>query len=141
MRFLPSLFSPHPWHKEVAVLGIESEPSCSMTYITVSVHWGSGVATEVVDEPCSQLNQKPPCSLVHLQQPWANLNKMFMQPTQGICLEHLDLGRDCPHPQDTLQIRLLFQDQEMQLIYLIYRNKHRELGKMKRQRNIFQMKE
>lgn len=53
MRFLPSLFSPHPWHKEVAVLGIESEPSCSMTYITVSVHWGSGVATEVVDEPCS----------------------------------------------------------------------------------------
>ena len=34
-----------------------------------------------------------------------------------------------------------FQDQEIQLTFLIRKNKHRELDKMRKQRNMSQMKE
>lgn len=52
----------------------------------------------------------------------------------------LNPKRYLPHKarlsKDTFHTR---PDREMQLIYLIQRNKHRDLGKMKRERNMFQM--
>ena len=43
--------------------------------------------------------------------------------------------------QDTYYIRPHYQDRESQQLYLIHRNKHREAAKMRRQRNMAQMKE
>ena len=43
--------------------------------------------------------------------------------------------------QDTYYIRLYYQDMESKQLYLIHRNKHREAAKMRRQRNMAQMKE
>ena len=43
--------------------------------------------------------------------------------------------------QDTYYIRPCCQDTESKQLYLIYRNKHREAVKMRRQRNMAQMKE
>ena len=43
-------------------------------------------------------------------------------------------------PQDTLYIKPLLQDREIKLIYL-YIKTNRELRKMRRQKNKFQMKE
>ena len=43
--------------------------------------------------------------------------------------------------QDTYYIRPHYQDTESKQLYLIHKNKHREAAKMKRQRNITQMKE
>ena len=41
---------------------------------------------------------------------------------------------------DTYYSRPCYQDRESQQLYLIHRNKHREADKMKRQRNMAQMK-
>ena len=43
--------------------------------------------------------------------------------------------------QDTYYIRPHYQDTESKQFYLIHRNKHREAAKMRRQRNLAQMKE
>ena len=43
--------------------------------------------------------------------------------------------------QDTFYIRPHYQDGESKQLYLIHRNKHREAAKMRRQRNMAQMKE
>ena len=43
--------------------------------------------------------------------------------------------------QDTYYIRPHYQDTETKQLYLIHRNKHREAAKMRRQRNMTQMKE
>lgn len=43
-------------------------------------------------------------------------------------------------PTGHLYIRLLHEDQEASLIYLIHRKKHRKSDKMNRHRNMFQMK-
>ena len=43
--------------------------------------------------------------------------------------------------QDTYYIRPHYQDIESKQLYLIHRNKHREAAKMRRQRNMAQMKE
>ena len=43
--------------------------------------------------------------------------------------------------QDTNDIRPHYQDTESKQLYLIHRNKHREAAKMRRQRNMAQMKE
>ena len=43
--------------------------------------------------------------------------------------------------QDTYYIRPHYQDTEPKQINLIHRNKHREAAKMRRQRNMVQMKE
>ena len=43
--------------------------------------------------------------------------------------------------QDTYYIRPCYQDRELQQLYLIHRNKHREAAKMRRQRNTAQMKD
>ena len=45
------------------------------------------------------------------------------------------------NPQDTYLIRPHYQDTESNQLYLIHRNKHREATKMRRQRNMAQMKE
>ena len=42
--------------------------------------------------------------------------------------------------KDTYYIRPHYQDTESKQLYLIHRNKHRETAKMKRQRNMAQMK-
>ena len=47
-------------------------------------------------------------------------------------------GIYCLTPLDSYFMRSLLQDQETQPTYLIHGNKHRELGKMRRRRNIFQ---
>lgn len=39
-----------------------------------------------------------------------------------------------PGPQDNIYIRLLFKDCETYLICLIHRNKHKQLSKMRRQK-------
>ena len=43
--------------------------------------------------------------------------------------------------QDTYYLRPHYKDTESKQLYLIYRNKHREAAKMRRQRNMAQMKE
>ena len=43
--------------------------------------------------------------------------------------------------QDTYYIRPHYQDTESKWLYLIHRHKHREAAKMRRQRNLAQMKE
>ena len=43
--------------------------------------------------------------------------------------------------QDTYYIRPHYQDTESKQFYLIHRNKHREAAKVRRQRNMSQMKE
>ena len=43
--------------------------------------------------------------------------------------------------QDTYYIRPHYQDTESKQLHLIHRNKHREAAKMRRQRNMAQMKE
>ena len=43
--------------------------------------------------------------------------------------------------QDTYYIRPQSQDTESKQLYLLHRNKHREASKMRRQRNMAQMKE
>ena len=43
--------------------------------------------------------------------------------------------------QDTYYIRPHYQDLESRQLYIIHRNKHREAAKMRRQRNMAQMKE
>ena len=42
---------------------------------------------------------------------------------------------------DTYCIKAHYQDTESKQLYLIYRNKYREAAKMRRQRNMAQMKE
>ena len=42
--------------------------------------------------------------------------------------------------RDTYYIRPHYQDMESEQLYLIHRNKHREAAKMRRQRNLAQMK-
>ena len=42
---------------------------------------------------------------------------------------------------DTFYIRQYYQDTESKQLYLIHRNKHREADKMRRQRNMAQLKE
>ena len=44
-------------------------------------------------------------------------------------------------PQDTYYIRPYYRDMESKQLYLIHRNKHRKAAKMRRQRNMVQMKE
>lgn len=44
-------------------------------------------------------------------------------------------------PKDRLYIKTLFKDEEIKVIYLIHKNKHRELSKMRRQENTFQIKQ
>ena len=66
---------------------------------------------------------------------------MHTQPTQWTLLEQLapETIRE-PHywaSQDTFYTKLFFKNQERYLV-LIYRNKHRKLGKMRRQRKVFQ---
>ena len=66
---------------------------------------------------------------------------MHTQPTQWTLLEQLapETIRE-PHywaSQDAFYTKLFFKNQERYLV-LIYRNKHRKLGKMRRQRKIFQ---
>ena len=51
----------------------------------------------------------------------------------------LALGR--VDPKDTYYIRPHYQHMESKQLYLIHRNKHREAAKMRRQRNMAQMKE
>ena len=63
--------------------------------------------------------------------------KGHTQPTQGIHREQLALvTRGLRHraPRDNIYIRLLFKDWEIYLICLIHRNKHKELSKMRRQK-------
>ena len=43
--------------------------------------------------------------------------------------------------EDTYYIRPHYQDRESKQLYLIYRNKHREAAKGRRQRNMVQVKE
>ena len=43
--------------------------------------------------------------------------------------------------QDTYYMRPHYQDTELKHLYLICRSKHREAAKMRRQRNMAQMKE
>ena len=45
------------------------------------------------------------------------------------------------HLQDTYFIRPYYQARESEQLYLIHRKKHREAAKMRRQRNMAQMKE
>ena len=50
--------------------------------------------------------------------------------------------RLCHWPlQDTYYIRLYYQDTESKQLHLIHRYKHREVAKIRRQRNIAQMTE
>ena len=44
-------------------------------------------------------------------------------------------------PMDTYYTRPHYQDTESKQLYLIHRNKYREAAKMRRQRNMAQMKE
>ena len=55
----------------------------------------------------------------------------------------MQLPKALPHPTyDALfYIRPRYQDRELKQLYLIHRNKHTEAAKMKRQRNMAQMKE
>lgn len=67
------------------------------------------------------------------------------QSTLGIHLEHLTLvngvGIVPLGLTITFYMRPLFQNWETLLIYLLHRNKYKDLGKMRRQRNTFQMKD
>lgn len=66
-----------------------------------------------------------------------------MPPNRGP-LEHLALVARGDNPAGPIGHHLhkaTSSDWETQLIYLIHRNKHRELGKMTRQRNMFQIRE
>ena len=45
-----------------------------------------------------------------------------------------------PDPTDTYYIRPHYQDTELKQLCLIHRNKHRESDKMRRQRNMAQVK-
>ena len=52
------------------------------------------------------------------------------------------MGRLCHQTQqDTYYIWPCYQDTESKQLYLIHRDKHREAAKMRRQRNMAQMKE
>ena len=52
------------------------------------------------------------------------------------------MGRLCHWTlQATYYLRALYQDTKSKELYLIHRNKHREAAKMRRQRNMAQMKE
>ena len=85
-----------------------------------------------------------PCPPAHPQQSQPNHNKRAHEAHTGDTTGAPDWwpGGLCHWaPQDTFYIGPLFQDQETEPIYVINRNKHRELGKMRRQRNTFQTKE
>lgn len=59
-------------------------------------------------------------------------------------VDHLVLGTRgmmLLDPTDPFYIRPVLQDPEMELIYQIHRNKHREFNKMRRQRDMVQKKE
>ena len=64
-----------------------------------------------------------------------------MQPIQGMPLECPALVARASGPHRTSYTRPLLQDWRRQLFGPIHRNKHRELLKMRRQRNMSQMKE
>ena len=68
----------------------------------------------------------------------------YTQPTRRAHPKYLawGYGRLCHWSlQDTYYIRPRYQDRKSQQIHLIYRNKHKKTAKMRRKRNMAQMKE
>ena len=80
--------------------------------------------------------------LTSQQQPRLNYKRrVYSAHTKGVPrVPSLGDSRGCTL-QDTYYIRSHYQDKESKQLYQICRNKHREAVKMRRQRNMAQMKE